>query len=138
MKQKKKNIAVGAFFRLLFPTSLWTRQFFWAWIGCFATVIAFDILWCAQTTFRAFGFIGTYVNAATMATLLAMPVVIIRRPWLQMLVLALVDVLMLANLSIASPISIPYRLPAICLRARYSISIRLLPTHGDGSTSLCR
>lgn len=98
MKQKKKNIAVGAFFRLLFPTSLWTRQFFWAWIGCFATVIAFDILWCAQTTFRAFGFIGTYVNAATMATLLAMPVVIIRRPWLQMLVLALVDVLMLANL----------------------------------------
>lgn len=95
---KKKNIALGAFGRLLFPEALWTRGFLFAWVGCLATVLAFDLLWCAQTTFRALGFAATYINALTLATLMAMPAVITRRPWLQISVMALVDVLMIANL----------------------------------------
>lgn len=95
---KKKNIALGAFGRLVFPERLWTTGFLMAWLGCLATVLAFDILWCAQTTFRAFGFAGTYINALTLATLMAMPAVITRRPWPQILLLSLVDLLMIANL----------------------------------------
>lgn len=98
MAYKKKNIAVGAFFRLIFPENLWTRRFALTWAACLATVLAFDVLWCAQTTFRAFSMAGTYINAITLATIMAMPVVASRRMWPQMIVMALVDLLMVANL----------------------------------------
>ena len=95
---KKKNIAFGAFWRLIFPENLWTREFLLAWLGCFITVIAFDLLWCAQTTFRAFSFAGTYINALTLATILSLPMVLSRRIWPQIATMAVVDLLMIANL----------------------------------------
>lgn len=95
---KKKNIVIGAIGRLLVPESLWTRQFFVAWAGCLATVLAFDVLWCAQTTFRALGFVGTYVNALTLATLMSLPAVVCRRSWVQVTVMLPVDLLLIANL----------------------------------------
>ena len=41
---KKKNILVGAIGRLMLPEALWTRRFIVAWLGCFVTVLAFDVL----------------------------------------------------------------------------------------------
>lgn len=98
MAYKKKNIAFGAFFRLLFPESLWTRRFTVVWLCCLATVLAFDVLWCSQTTFRGLGMAGTWVNALTLSTLMALPVVLTRRIWPQIAVMALVDLLLIANL----------------------------------------
>ena len=98
MAYKKKNIAFGAFFRLLFPESLWTRRFTVVWLCCLATVLAFDVLWCSQTTFRGLGMAGTWVNALTLSTLMALPVVLTRRIWPQITLMALVDLLLIANL----------------------------------------
>lgn len=95
---KKKNIALGAFGRLIFPENLWTREFLLAWAGCFLTVIVFDLLWCAQTTFRAFSFAGTYINAFTLSIALSLPTVLSRRIWPQITAMAIVDLLMIANL----------------------------------------
>lgn len=95
---KKKNIALGAFGRLLFPESLWTREFLLAWIGCLVTVLVFDLLWCTQTTFRAFSFAGTYINAVTLATVMSFPTVLTRRIWPQITLMGLIDLLMIANL----------------------------------------
>ncbi len=95
---KKKNIVIGAVGRLIVPEALWTRQFVVAWLGCLFTVLAFDVLWCAQTTFRALGFAGTYINAMSLATLLALPTVCCRRSWPQIAVMLLVDLLLIANL----------------------------------------
>lgn len=95
---KKKNIALGAFGRLLFPEGLWTRTFATIWIGCLLTVLAFDLLWCYQTTFRGLGFVATYINALTLATLMALPSVATRRVWPQITLMLLVDILMIANL----------------------------------------
>ena len=94
---KKKNIALGAFGRLIFPENLWTREFLLAWVGCFLTVIVFDLLWCAQTTFRAFSFAGTYINAFTLSIALSLPTVLSRRIWPQITAMAIVDLLMIAK-----------------------------------------
>ena len=94
MAYKKKNIAFGAFFRFLFPESLWTRRFTVVWLCCLATVLAFDVLWCSQTTFRGLGMAGTWVNALTLSTLMALPVVLTRRIWPQITLMALVDLLL--------------------------------------------
>ncbi|MDE6527518.1 MAG: LTA synthase family protein, partial [Muribaculaceae bacterium] len=95
---KKKNILVGAIGRLLVPEALWTRQYLYAWLGCLLTVLAFDVLWCAQTTFRAMGFASTYINALTLATLMSLPAVLTRKSWPLITVMLLVDALMIANL----------------------------------------
>lgn len=95
---KKKNILVGAVGRLLVPEALWTRQYLLAWLGCLLTVLVFDVLWCSQTTFRALGFVGTYVNALTLATLMSMPAVFTRKSWPLVAVMLAVDLLMVANL----------------------------------------
>ncbi len=95
---KKKNIALGAFGRLLFNEGLWTKRFALSWIGCLLTVLVFDLLWCGQTTFRAFGFASTYINALTLTTLMTLPSVASRKLWPQITLMAVVDLLMIANL----------------------------------------
>lgn len=95
---KKKNILLGAIGRLLVPEALWTRHFLTAWLGCVVTVLTFDILWCSQTTFRAMSFAGTYLNALTLATVMALPAVLTRKSWPLIVVMLVVDLLMIANL----------------------------------------
>lgn len=97
-KYKKKNIALGALGRLLLSERLWTHRFTWAWLGCLLSVLAFDLLWCWQTSFRGMGYVLTYVNALTLATLMALPAVLTVRNWVQMAVMAVVDVVFVANL----------------------------------------
>lgn len=95
---KKKNIALGAIKRLLVPEALWTRRFVIAWLGCLLTVLLFDVLWGMQTTFRGMGFAGTYFNALSLATLMALPAVLTRRLWPQITLMLLIDLLLMANL----------------------------------------
>lgn len=76
---------------------LWTRGFAAGWMASLALVVAFDLLWCYETTFRGLGFAGTYVNAAALATVLALPALWHRR-WAQMGVLLVMAVVMMANL----------------------------------------
>ena len=45
--------------RKIFPATLWTRRFTIIWAGCFATVLAFDLLWSMATSFRGLGFAST-------------------------------------------------------------------------------
>lgn len=97
-RYKKKNIALGAFGRLLFNEGLWTKRFALSWTGCLLTVLVFDLLWCGQTTFRALGFVSTYINALTLATLMALPSVATRKLWPQIALMTIVDLMMIANL----------------------------------------
>lgn len=76
---------------------LWTRGFAAGWMASLALVVAFDLLWCYETTFRGLGFAGTYVNAVALATVLALPSLWHRR-WAQMGVLLVMAVVMMANL----------------------------------------
>lgn len=74
------------------------RRFIIAFGGCFATILAFDVLWSLTTTFRGMSFAGTYIYGVLLALLLAAPSVWMRRSWLQTVVLLLVDGLAIANL----------------------------------------
>lgn len=60
-------------FRHLFPKNLWNRRFTIAWAGCFATVLAFDLLWSMATSFRGLGFVQTYLYGAVLALLMGAP-----------------------------------------------------------------
>lgn len=95
---RKKNIVIGAIGRMLVPESLWTRRFLFTWLGCLVTVLLFDVLWCAQTTFRGMGFAGTYINALSFSVLMSFPVVVSRRWWPQITLMGVVDLLLIANL----------------------------------------
>ncbi len=84
--------------RMLGIGRVWTRRFVLVWTWCLLTVLAFDLLWCGQTTFRALGFAATYINALTLATVMALPSVAARKLWPQIVLMAIVDVMMIANL----------------------------------------
>ncbi|MDE6629433.1 MAG: hypothetical protein K2K36_08710, partial [Muribaculaceae bacterium] len=97
-KYKKKNIALGAVGRLVVNERLWNHRFSWAWLGCLLSVVAFDLLWCWQTSFHGMAYVLTYVNALLLATLMALPSVLTGRNWVQMAVMAIVDIVFIANL----------------------------------------
>jgi phosphoglycerol transferase MdoB-like AlkP superfamily enzyme len=83
---------------LLFPEKLWTKRFTAAWLTCFISVIAFDVVWCSLTTFRGMSFVSTYVNAFLLALLLALPTLLCpRRQGWQLALLLLFDVLAVCN-----------------------------------------
>lgn len=85
--------------RFIFPRDLWSRRFTVAWAGCFATILAFDLLWSMATSFRGLGFVQTYLYGAILAFIIALPAVITRRNlWGQGAVLVVADLLALANL----------------------------------------
>ena len=126
---KKKNIWIGAMGRLMLPEALWTRQMIIAWIGCFLTVVTFNLLWCWQTTFHPLAFVSTWLNALLLATVMAFPTVVWRRSWPQLLVMLLVDLFMLANLMYCH--NYFNAIPA----ASYELAHKLLDTPGVISSS---
>lgn len=87
--QKKINTYAGA---------LWSRRFTIAAGGSFLTLMAFDVLWCMSTNFRPMGFTSTYLFAAALAMLMALPAICTRRRLIQLLVLLVFDILLEANL----------------------------------------
>lgn len=74
------------------------RRAFVAWVGCFVTLIVFDLLWCTIVGYRALGMPLTYVSAATLSLILALPSLLSRRWWWQALLLAIFDIWLIANL----------------------------------------
>jgi len=70
----------------------------WLSAGMAVTLLAFDVLWCAGTSFRAMSDVALYVNALAAAALLSLPYALTRRMWVQIAVMVSVDALLMANL----------------------------------------
>lgn len=85
-------------FEFLFPPTLWTKRFIFWWVVSLATLLVFDILWMAQTTFRPFCFVAFYPYLLLNTTLLSLPALLSRRTWIQALVLLIADIILIANL----------------------------------------
>lgn len=81
----------------LFPTSLWTWDFTVTWIMAAATVLLFDLLWSYETTFRGMSYAATWCMLLFAATFLSFPMAFNFRKC-QLLLFAVVDLLMVANL----------------------------------------
>ncbi len=88
----------NSWLRKIFPRALWSRRFTIIWAGCFATVLAFDLLWSMATSFRGLGFASTYIFGATLALAMAAPAAIWRSRWPSAIILVAADLLAIANL----------------------------------------
>lgn len=66
--------------------------------GMFLLLLAFVVIWCAGTTFRAMGDWRLYAINLALAALLTLPALLLRRTWVQMTVMALAAALLTANL----------------------------------------
>lgn len=74
------------------------HRFLVAFLGSLATVLAFDVLWCMVTGYRALGFATTYIYALGVAWIMAFPAALWRSRWVMLPVLLVADLLALANL----------------------------------------
>ena len=82
----------------LFSTNLWTpvtKIFTNVW---FFKFILFDIIWCLQTTFTPFSSAALYCNTILVTLVLALPYVLLRRRWLQIVMMLGLDGLLISNL----------------------------------------
>ncbi len=64
----------------------------------FITFLLFDLFWCFQTTFRAFSYPETYVNALTVSLILLLPYIFTRRDSFFLPIVFILDLLLIANL----------------------------------------
>ena len=88
-----------ALWGFLLPSALWSRRFTAAFAGCWATLLCFDLLWCAATNYRPLGFTATYTSSAALAMLLALPSFLRKGgAAYQLGLLLLVDIFLEANL----------------------------------------
>lgn len=67
-------------------------------VGIFLTFVAFDVIWCMDTTFASFSFFETYATKIIATLALAGVYALTRCRWAQIVVMAMLDVLMVANL----------------------------------------
>lgn len=68
-------------------------------IGCiFFKFILFDLEWCLNTTFSSFSFPQTYITKFLLASILAVPLLLIRSRWYCVIVATLLDILLIVNL----------------------------------------
>lgn len=84
--------------RQIFSPNLWTpvtKIFTNIW---FFKFILFDIIWCLQTTFTAFSSAALYYNTILVTLVLALPYVLLRRRWLQIVMMLVLDGLLISNL----------------------------------------
>lgn len=93
MKKKISNILSS-----LFPASLWTVRFSYWWVASLLTLLAFDLLWMSQTTFRPFCFLPFWPYLLLATTLLALPALFTKSRWVHAALLLIVDGVMVANL----------------------------------------
>ena len=82
----------------IFPANVWRGRLGLFFAALFVKLLVFDLIWCGITTFRAMSDIGLYANTIFIALLLALPYVLSRRVWLEIVVMSLLDVLLVANL----------------------------------------
>lgn len=84
--------------KVLLPSSLWTRRFAFWWVASLATLLAFDLLWMGQTTFRPMNHLPFWPYLLLASSLLALPAMLTRRSWPMVALLLVADVVMVANL----------------------------------------
>lgn len=77
---------------------LWDKTAIVFAVGIFLTFVAFDVIWCMDTTFASFSFFETYATKIIATLALAGVYALTRCRWAQIVVMALLDVLMVANL----------------------------------------
>lgn len=77
---------------------LWDKTSIVFAVGIFLTFVAFDVIWCMDTTFASFSFFETYATKIIATLALAGVYALTRSRWAQIVVMALLDVLMVANL----------------------------------------
>lgn len=95
-----KNKFTG-FLGKCFPKELWSRRFTVAFLGSLLTVLLFDLFWSFTTSYRGLGFVTTYIYAALMSMLMALPAFCRRGRWWMALVLVMFDLLFISNLMYA-------------------------------------
>lgn len=77
---------------------LWDKTSIVFAVGIFLTFVAFDVIWCMDTTFASFSFFETYATKIIATLALVGAYVLTRCRWAQIVVMALLDVLLVANL----------------------------------------
>lgn len=77
---------------------LWDKTAIIFAAGIFLTFVAFDVIWCMDTTFASFSFFETYATKIIATLALAGVYALTRCRWAQIVVMALLDVLLVANL----------------------------------------
>lgn len=77
---------------------LWDKTAIIFAVGIFLTFVAFDVIWCMDTTFVSFSFFETYATKIIATLALAGVYALTRCRWAQIVVMALLDVLLVANL----------------------------------------
>lgn len=77
---------------------LWDKTAIIFSVGIFLTFVAFDVIWCMDTTFASFSFFETYATKIIATLALAGVYALTRCRWAQIVVMALLDVLLVANL----------------------------------------
>lgn len=77
---------------------LWDKTAIIFAVGIFLTFVAFDVIWCMDTTFASFSFFETYATKIIATLALAGVYALTRCRWAQIVVMALLVVLLVANL----------------------------------------
>lgn len=77
---------------------LWDKTSIVFAVGIFLTFVAFDVIWCMDTTFASFSFFETYATKIIATLALAGVYALTRCRWAQIVVMALLDVLLVVNL----------------------------------------
>lgn len=77
---------------------LWDKTAIIFAVGIFLTFVAFDVIWCMDTTFASFSFFETYATKIIATLALAGVYALTRCRWAQIVVMVLLDVLLVANL----------------------------------------
>ena len=77
---------------------LWDKTAIIFAVGIFLTFVAFDVIWCMDTTFASFSFFETYATKIIATLALAGVYALTRCRWAKIVVMALLDVLLVANL----------------------------------------
>lgn len=77
---------------------LWDKTAIVFAVGIFLTFVAFDVIWCMDTTFASFSFFETYATKIIATLALAGVYALTRCRWAQIVIMALLDVLLVANL----------------------------------------
>lgn len=77
---------------------LWDKTAIIFAVGIFLTFVTFDVIWCMDTTFASFSFFETYATKIIATLALAGVYALTRCRWAQIVVMALLDVLLVANL----------------------------------------
>lgn len=68
------------------------------WAASFLKLTLFDIIWCAGTTFRAFSDPLLYLILITVSAIIALPYILTRKLWIQIMIFTVLDMLLISNL----------------------------------------